>query len=275
MKKGVNLGNKSLRLFEKIVSPMPRSPKVTMNGEVPHPGKDPGKGPGQAWLKNSPRRMRSEKTSADTRQRSIYEIPFIANRFCPRIGFRAFMAEVDKILELDKKFEVLQDQALKVSTGIYKMYGLPQPYAERTLEKKRIHYAKVVNSYMEVRRQLMEPNSNEKPNFNILLASLEALGCIILNPKIIDLCFYDYADEELTTAHLQVNFFTTKWTSSLIESLNWKPGEIGVEIKRKEKECISYSFEQESVKEPGKDPTEEIDIRQLDLKDEKDPVLEI
>jgi len=277
---------------------------------VKNPGKDPGekrreKGPNSA--PTTPERKfkfktKMEKTQqednkkvqvevrnifSDFKERTEYMAPDMVCRICPKTGKALFIAHIDEIIKIGEEIEKLQDMAHQAVTEIHKIYSLPPPQLDTYVARRRRHMGRVINSYYEIRRQLQEPGAQEKPGYNILLASLEVTGCLIMNPRLIS-----YAEFRNDTHHyiLRTQFFASPWTQSQIEYITWKPGEVGIEITKRE-QSVSYSFEIdnpqkidkikeivniknaqnikrdyhvkiEEVEEPGKDPTMEVEICQ-------------
>ena len=196
----------------------------------------------------------------EMRERFQYDIPMVFNRFCPKTGYHWFIKKLDQLLQADIGIKAYQEQAHQIISDIYKAYGRPAPRLERRLERQRTQFIRTVNAYKEIRKQLLHPDAPNKPTFNTLTATLEAIGCLLMNPCILDFSehLYDTKESDIIP-RLRTKKYTTTWTSERIEEIAWKSSETGVEISKSEKGNMSFNPE---IEDPGKDPTLDIKTRE-------------
>ena len=190
----------------------------------------------------------------DIRDRLHYVIPMVLDRLCPKKGYKYYMAKLDEVLEVDKKIEYYLKKNHDIVSEVHGTYGLPVPHIDHQSERHKMQYNRLVCSFQEIKRQLSSPGIEDKSEFNTLTAALEAIGTIMLNPRILYYTENQYeAKEQAMIPRLQTKLFTTPWTYERIEHLSWRAGEDGVEVRKNEIGDIILSTER--VEDPGKDPT--------------------
>lgn len=152
------------------------------------------------------------------RGRPPYEIDFM-NSFCPKNDYKTFIAQVDELIRLEDKLFLMRNDVQSHVEKIYLYYKFRPPYFTSEYSEQQERYCKVHSAYQEIRKQLLEEGADKKPSFDFMVACLEVVGAIIINPNLLSYVSYDDGMDMLP--FLLTSSFTTRWTMDRIEKITW------------------------------------------------------
>lgn len=164
------------------------------------------------------------------RRRKNYDAITARDYFCPRPNYRHFLTQLDEVLLIEKQLNQERTK-LDIAIGqIYRGQGMEPPAAEEDLFIRHKYYHQVLSAYYEIRKRIRkDPLIHESENFNHLIASLEIVGAIIMNPFILASIGFHYGDEELKgSPWIYTSLFATDWTHKIIGKISFPTNQAGI-----------------------------------------------
>lgn len=174
-------------------------------------------------IEDLPVRSRKEYDPAPGQHRSIVH-------FCPKAQYRTYMMQIDELIRIEDELNAKKVQLDATVGRIYRSHGHEHPRIAdlSKVVRRQKQYNQVISAYFEIRRRLRDRMSHKKPDFDNLVASLEIVGAIIINPHILSFTMYDYSDEEQESPWLTTNVFASEWTRRIIHKISWPIDEVGL-----------------------------------------------
>lgn len=169
--------------------------------------------------------------------RSTYGFGFRLSRWEDILLYISFIDERIKMLQElnDRKDGIKSHQEKLISTfgGIHHE-AWSRPYEIRGLLQS------VINAYQAVRRKLVTKKSNNGTEYDNLLAALEIVGSLILDPEILELRYKGY----VRPFHIGTRYFISAWAHQRIERVSWMDDAPGLRFHLVERSTIEHVFSQ-------------------------------
>jgi predicted secreted protein len=166
-------------------------------------------------------------------------------QFCPRTSYKRFMTQIDNIIRLSNMMDKIRDEMTESTNQVYRSYGTEPPCTDEQYATRRKHYVQTIQAYHGICKALREPGVKNDPKFELLIASLEVVGCIILNPRLLSWISYGYQDQEFQFPFLETTIYTTQWTQDRIDKMSWCLDGNGVTMHTVKKDSISFCNEED------------------------------
>jgi hypothetical protein len=160
--------------------------------------------------------------------------------FCPKADYVNFMQQLDEVIKLDDRLSEIKDQTAELVTRIYKYYGWDSPKVDSSFTLKNKRYQEVIRAFFDIKRMLSRSGVRQSAEFEYLIAALEVVGCIILNPEALSYT-ETYQDGNGRIAFLATNKFTTEWTQNRIEKIQWN-SEGEITFHRIQRSRVSFNY---------------------------------
>jgi len=171
--------------------------------------------------------------------------PRSSSQFCPRTNYKKFMIQIDNLIRLSRMLDTVRNEMDENTNQIYRSYGTEPPHADENYAVRKRQYAQVIQAYQGICKLLREPGVKNNPQFETLIASLEVVGCIILNPRILGWVTYAYQDEEGRFPFIETYTYATQWTQDRVSKMSWCMDGNGVTMHTVKKDSISFCNEED------------------------------
>lgn len=144
------------------------------------------------------------------------------NIFSPEEDPLSFITQIDELLKEEEKLMAAKKVVQQCARNIFKRNGV-MPLIRDGEFRGSEHHMQAIEAYHELKKLILEPGAQEKPDWEWYIASLEAIGAILLNPELLGNMKY-YDGREQTFPHINTFYFTTNRTRSMVEKIIWDDG---------------------------------------------------
>ena len=151
----------------------------------------------------------------------------VYSRICPRKNVPVYIREINLILENDRKINHHQNMINESVHRIYSLFGAEKPAKNHVNIVKERCYSQVIDAFNGISYQLRVFFSKNKvdaslsnPEFDHLVACLEVVGSIIMNPGILVLLIEDKTTPGCGLG-VYTQHFVTAWTFNRVDYVAW------------------------------------------------------
>ena len=225
--------DKSFSEFVKIAQDLDRLVGASGKG-VKRPSKEePG-----AWVprmnpypRNRPLKDNYPPELASHRDRAFPTYPRDL-RICPRKDFPVFIEHLTSIRHHEKALGRANGGIRSSTIALYDHYGLQAPPMSQFTVLKQRCYQQTIDAFLNIREELSKlckgkGKPQDDPAFDPLIASLEIVGAIMLNPWILENVNEVLGGPE-EVIFLYTSTFTTSWTAAIIDCVTWPSDQSGL-----------------------------------------------
>ena len=181
-------------------------------------------------------------------------------RPCPILRYRTYIAALSNIIRLDNQIEVKYKEIEENIDSIYEDSNLKKPPLLKSMQLNKKLLAQTVEGFWTLRTYFMNhmgsQNFPKNRNHHHLVAGLEVVGSIIMNPYLL----FSAGRSEEGFYHYP-SCFTSDWTSRKIEKVIFPEdgGSIQFVLTSREKVCVDDLFDEDDDVEDNKEKEDEPD----------------
>ena len=167
-------------------------------------------------------------------------------RPCPILRYRTYISALSSIIRLDDQIEVKYKEIEENIDSIYEDSNLKKPPLLKSMQLTKRLLAQTVEGFKIIRNCFMDHmGSQDFPkhrNHNHLVASLEVVGSLIMNPYLL----FSAGRSEEGFFHYP-SCFTSDWTSRRIERVIFPEDGSSIQfvLTSREKVCVDDLFEED------------------------------
>jgi len=169
-----------------------------------------------AYLVSSKKVRREVECPIDELRALIMEAEEQDSFFPPR-DYLQFIGQIDELLQLEKTMAAAGAAVRRQVDNILKTYNVSWTNRRDSMRWES-KYKRTREAYFELRRQLQKPDAKLDPLFEPRVASLEVVGAILVNPRIL---YQTWWGDREDFPSLWTWGFATRWTQDRIERIKW------------------------------------------------------